>query len=172
MKNLDTIEINLSIVEDEDYRGVDTQIILNGKEIKHFSDYTSFLFRSKDCAPLWEGDKQGEYSSFEVFTCSCGISGCAGIWDGIHTKHRKRTVEWRIPKDMGYTFLDKSFYSFSVENYESEIAKVWKWLCEHKDEVLKEEFCSDITIGDKMSWWKKRFPEECEWVEGLVRKYG
>lgn len=36
----------------------------------------------------------GEY---EILTCSCGESGCAGIWEGIIVIHRQESIQWLIP---------------------------------------------------------------------------
>jgi len=62
-------------------------------------------------------DNNHEYSNFYPFTCSCGVAGCAGIFDGVHLKVRGRSVEWRVKKDIGYEFLDKRFYQFDKTNY-------------------------------------------------------
>lgn len=52
-----------------------------------------------------------------IFTCSCGVPGCVGWWNGIKIKMRKNTVEWRIPKENVKGKLSKSFYSFKTEEY-------------------------------------------------------
>ena len=49
----------------------------------------------------------------EIMTCSCGVAGCAGIFDGTTVKLRRNTVEWR-DIDCG---LPKKFYSFTRSNY-------------------------------------------------------
>ena len=62
-------------------------------------------------------DNTKECSSFYPFTCSCGVAGCNGIFDGVHLKVRGRSVEWRVKKGMGYKFLDKTFYQFGRQDY-------------------------------------------------------
>lgn len=54
---------------------------------------------------------------FTPFSCGCGVAGCAGIHDGIAVRPRKHTIEWRLPKDMGYEFLGKNFFSFDRAHY-------------------------------------------------------
>lgn len=79
-----------------------------------------------------------KWSEFQPFTCSCGVSGCAGIWDGVHLKVRKHTVEWRMKKNCGYEFLDKLFFQFDREQYFDMIDKL-----KHE---LREKLCSTYII--------------------------
>ena len=63
-------------------------------------------------------DPSAQWSVFEPFSCTCGASGCAGIWDGIYVKARRHSVEWRMRKNTGYeSFMPKRFLSFSREQY-------------------------------------------------------
>lgn len=124
---------------------------INGKEIKHYTDIWAFFreFVNKNVVSNyadWYGEsykdtgtdyvaitKAWRYNltDFYPFTCSCGVAGCASIWDGIHVKWRKNSVEWRI-KDRrnGYEkILDKMFYSFDRKQYEQEILTAYQTLC-------------------------------------------
>jgi hypothetical protein len=121
--NFDTIEFKPKILEtevdvntglnfEEDSRKkikvLFIDLYLNGEHFKH----------SKDDNVLLHPKTEEEY----IFTCSCGIPGCAGIWEPMKIKVRKETIEWRIPKprfghSMGYEFLPKSFYSFNKKQY-------------------------------------------------------
>lgn len=40
---------------------------------------------------------------YEIFTCGCGVGGCAGIVEGIHVTHVDRTIQWclRRPQSAG-----------------------------------------------------------------------
>lgn len=31
---------------------------------------------------------------YEIFTCGCGVGGCAGIVDGIHVTHHDGLIRW------------------------------------------------------------------------------
>jgi len=33
---------------------------------------------------------------FDIFTCACGASGCASIWEGVRVRHSPRIVGWRL----------------------------------------------------------------------------
>lgn len=142
---------------------IDTTIEINGKETKHYTDlyaiFDEVVYKSEiSNYDDWYGDtyKESELeyipitkswhynqSRFYPFTCSCGNAGCASIWNGIHTKWRKYSVEYRIKdKRDGYeNILDKMFYSFDRKQYEKEVLTVWGTLCklvEHNPENESE----------------------------------
>ena len=160
----DTIKIELSFTKDEEGGNyLSSEVIINGKAIKQFAEFTDFLLSSKDNRSYhdkkyYPKNKQLVDSSFYPFTCSCGIAGCAGIWEGIKSNHRKHTVEWRVPTKAGYSrFLDKNFYSFSKEQYEGECDKCWAFLEDNLEvEVLQDYEDENETIGEKFNWlWEK-----------------
>lgn len=152
---------------------VDCRVEINGKEIKHYTDLFAFLreFVNKSVVSNyadWYGEsykdtgtdyvaitKAWRYNltDFYPFTCSCGIAGCSSIWDGIHVKWRKNSVEWRIKdKRDGYEkILDKMFYSFDRKHYEKEVLTAYQTLCklvennpENESSWIVEEFKSKI----------------------------
>lgn len=140
----DSIKIKLQIDKDEDtgHPSLVCYVNINGVEIDSYCEFTEFMFSSADNRDYYTKrnyptNKQLSYSSFEPFTCSCGISGCAGIYDGIYTRYRKHSIEWRIPEDCGYDrLLDKTFYSFSRKQYQAQVDYLWKFIDDHKDELV------------------------------------
>ena len=68
--------------------------------------------------PHWgvQGE-QNWWSVFRPFTCACGDSGCAGIWDGIYVRERGYSIEWRAKREDGYGFLPKTFFNFEKSQY-------------------------------------------------------
>lgn len=40
---------------------------------------------------------------YEIYTCGCGVGGCAGIVEGIHVTHREGWIDWsfRRPQSAG-----------------------------------------------------------------------
>lgn len=152
---------------------IECKVEINGKEIKHYTDLFAFLreFVNKSVVSNfadWYGEsykdtgtdyipitKSWHYNltCFYPFTCSCGIAGCSSIWDGIHVKWRKNSVEWRIKdKRDGYEkILDKMFYSFDRKHYEKEVLTAYQTLCklvennpENESSWIVEEFKSKI----------------------------
>ncbi|ULG01939.1 hypothetical protein phiA047_0208 [Aeromonas phage phiA047] len=130
---------------------IECKVEINGNQIKHYTDLWAFFreFVEKadisNCAEYFGNTykevgnelvpitKSWHYNltAFYPFTCSCGIAGCASIWDGIHVKWRKNSVEWRIKdKRDGYeSILDKMFYSFDRKQYQKEVLTAYQTLC-------------------------------------------
>lgn len=124
-------------------------LYINEKKINCFTDMVAFLYPHKIIRDTYHPydrkrfiDCKGKlvmtYSDFYPFTCSCGVAGCASIWDGIYVKERKHTIEWRIPENQGYKFLDKRFYSFDKMEYLSEIERLKQTLKERPDRFLSD----------------------------------
>lgn len=97
---------------------------------RHCISLPALMFDSLDSRSWHEritNDKSdSKASSFYPFTCSCGEPGCAGIWNGIRVKNRRKTVEWRTSKEDGYKFLDKQFYSFDKAQYIQETSGLFR----------------------------------------------
>lgn len=160
----DNIEIKLQVDKNENgYNTLECYVLINNKPVNIFCDFTEFLLSSKDNRNYYDKKyypthKELDYSSFEPFTCSCGISGCAGIFDGIYTRYRKYSVEWRIPKDCGYEgILDKTFYSFDRRQYQDQIDYLWKFLDDNKDVLVYD--------SNNDGYWDEDLDE---WVEQIT----
>ncbi|AGH32116.1 hypothetical protein VPHG_00049 [Vibrio phage 11895-B1] len=166
--SLDSFKLEMSY--DEEHKQINTTIIINDKPVKHFTDvyelFTNFNKShsfEKETYESWKGVKsKGVFSDFYPFTCSCGVSGCAGIWDGIYQKVRGWTIEWRIiDKDKnGYHFLDKSYYNFHKMQYNHEIVNAWKWLHDNKYLVIDMYGCYEETISDRLDSICEFYPEQ------------
>lgn len=152
---------------------IECTVEINGKDVKHHTDLYAFLRELVNKSAVsnyanWSGESYKDtgigyiaitkawyynLTCFYPFTCSCGIAWCASIWDGIHVKWRKNSVEWRI-KDRrdGYEkILDKMFYSFDRKQYEKEVLTAYQTLCklveknpENESAWIVEEFKSKI----------------------------
>lgn len=114
-------------------------IIINGKQINIYTDPPELLRVTKTSHCYGDvywypnedidqevifPDNRKKYSGFYPWTCSCGVAGCNGIFDGVHLKVRGRSVEWKVKKNMGYKFLDKTFYQFDKQDYFSMIERL------------------------------------------------
>ena len=140
---------------------IECKVEINGKEIKHYTDLYAFLRELVNKSAVsnyanWSGESYKNTGTgyiattkawyynltcFYPFTCSCGVSGCASIWDGVHVKWRKNSVEWRIKdKHDGYEkILDKMFYSFDRKQYEQEVLTAYRTLCKLVENNPKNE---------------------------------
>lgn len=131
---MDTIELSIGIssfVQDNEVNYILHPVCkINDKTIKATLDLYA-LFDTHD-------------ASAEIFTCSCGVAGCAGIFDKIFVKIDDDKVDWFIPRDDdSYSFLDKNVYSFNKEFYYDEINKAMK--------VLRDMSKFDLPVHDQFS---------------------
>lgn len=140
---------------------IECTVEINGKEVKHYTDLYAFLRELVNKSAVsnyanWSGESYKNTGTgyiaitkawyynltcFYPFTCSCGVSGCSSIWDGIHVKWRKKSIEWRIKdKRDGYEkILDKMFYSFDRKQYEQEVLTAYQTLCKLVEKIPKNE---------------------------------
>ena len=58
-----------------------------------------------------------------ILTCSCGVPGCAGYFDGIKVSIAEKHVEW-IDQDQGFT------YCFTKDLYFETLRALYKELCD------------------------------------------
>jgi hypothetical protein len=108
---IDTIDVSLESSTFEDgTRYESINLVLNGETVK--GPFNAYAFG------LTGVTKRG---TMEIRTCGCGVSGCAGIFDGTKIKPRRYTVEWR-DIDSG---LPKRFYSFLRADYEAAVVKTF-----------------------------------------------
>jgi hypothetical protein len=85
----------------------------------------------------------GESSDFEPFTCSCGVGGCAGIYDGINSKHGKNIVKWKVLDKKTRKLLGKKYFSFEKIQCENEISQVMEFISENKDLIIYDGMNED-----------------------------
>lgn len=172
----DTISINIDLFEcnaDERYDNegkllsyvqadtpeymLSVRAVLNGEKQERAFDLWCFMQSRKT-------------REWEIFTCSCGIAGCAGIYDGIKVKVRKHTVEWRLDlkHNSGYNGL-KRFYSFDRKAYEQAIEDVMAKLVEYaKDPNIFDQFTHFHGDHDKLSYRMKSYNEA---YKGILPKW-
>ncbi len=114
--------------------------VINGEKINQSFSVYAFLRSVKT-------------GSHEIFTCSCGIAGCAGIWDGIKVKNRRHTVEWRTPVGSNYSCLSKRFYSFEKAKYDIARENLYAKLIEYSASIMiHDQFpCGELNDGDLVS---------------------
>lgn len=139
------------------HRFLKVTMLLNGEEVKwsRSVDPCSVALKSLDNRPrygFWGELIPGcSWSSFEPFTCSCGDSGCIGIWDGIHVRVRKHSVEWRAKKDDGYSFLPKTFFNFKRKQYEAAVTSFIEQIKELSADstftlVVDPGYCEEVMV--------------------------
>ena len=150
-EKLDTIKAHLKI-EKED-QSLPSYFLfhleINNVEYQFYTDFTAIIARSKFGTEIdFEGEEE---STFEPFICDCGVSGCNGIYDAIYSRfiEEENVVEWIVPQNMGYDFLDKEIYRFSILEYEQMIAKTLYFIMDNKSVFMdKQEAVLHLENGD------------------------
>jgi hypothetical protein len=54
---------------------------------------------------------------FEIFTCGCGVAGCAGIFQGIKVAHSPAEITWACPEPMAVEDESSEEFESGADNY-------------------------------------------------------
>lgn len=158
MNKRDTIDVKYFCPEEPENNFYDGVIlILNGEDVSGCFDAMSLVLSSHVKRSVWE-----------ILTCSCGIGGCAGIFDGTSIKTRRYTVEWR-DIDSG---LPKRFYSFDKKEYNEAVQKTMGIMrvIAKKRESLPPETDDDYRYDGVLNFWSvkdldDRIQHAIEWYD-------
>lgn len=147
-----------NVVDYKDKYHLCVHLEINGKVIDFYTDPNDVAFKWNQSTKDWyrecrdkHGIKDCNWSVFHPFTCSCGVAGCAGIWDGIYVKIRKHTVEWKVREGDGYDFLDQRFYSFDRVQYEQTHKDFMEWLDSFKNDRQTRFVELGNFVGDELN---------------------
>lgn len=66
---------------------LDIVVLIDGQMFGEDFAVDVFAF-AKSCQSAGEMD---------LFTCGCGVSGCAGIFEGVRVSHTESSIEWQCP---------------------------------------------------------------------------
>lgn len=106
----DTLELNAELVTQPGYSALlfSYGIKINGVEFhpEHSLDLTSLV---KSCQ--WSGP-------VDIFTCSCGEPGCAGIFQGIEVKHAHSEITWKCPDPLSVSEDTPDLWEHGVTTFE------------------------------------------------------
>jgi hypothetical protein len=106
----DTIELNAELVTQPGYSALvfSYGLKINGSEFhpEHSLDLTSLV---KSCQ--WSGP-------LDIFTCSCGEPGCAGIFQGIEVRHAHSAITWKCPDPLSVSEDTPDLWEHGVTTFE------------------------------------------------------
>lgn len=133
----DTLEWSLTPVLQDSY-GYDDQ----GNEIllgKHVYASVQPIVNGNLVNTPWVFDTMGVlvrqdpgYYLFDMFTCTCGIAGCAGIHDEVHVRVQNDVVQWQFPR------LEPFLAAFVPAHFASaDNALVWTFETQYYQQSLK-----------------------------------
>lgn len=99
-----TLTFSITVVETEDDEGRKVPVaevtpLVNGKPVLPHSNSRPF----DALAVLQRRDDRGE---FDLYTCSCGVAGCAGIFEPVRLLSENGDVTWALPEEPYRTALD------------------------------------------------------------------
>lgn len=91
-----------------------TELLVDGKPLVNFDAY------ALDWQVLTNSFHTTEGEHF-IITCTCGVTGCAGIRDGILIRDDGYTIYWTVR-----SFQPVQRFKFERESYRSEIVRALK----------------------------------------------
>ncbi len=105
-----SIELIAALVDRPGYSAllIDYALEVNGIELhpEHQLDLTSLV---KSCQ--WSG-------GLDIFTCSCGQPGCAGIFQCIEVGHTQDAITWKCPKPLSVSEDTPDLWGNGVTTFE------------------------------------------------------
>jgi hypothetical protein len=102
-----------------------------------------------------------EAGMFHFDTCTCGVAGCAGIWNGVIVRHERGTVVWYAPDHDGGSrnagrILRHRVYRFEYDAYRQEVTACLQKLAKTKKRKKGDVL---VTLGEDPADFK-RFLDE------------
>lgn len=88
----------------------DVEVVLNDKPLGHR------VFNGVNVIPASKFD----FAEFDLFTCGCGVAGCAGFHTEVIQNKKEKAVQWTFPNDQSYN-VNKLIYEFERLDFEGQI---------------------------------------------------
>lgn len=127
---------------------------INGVNVseRYYTNIFDFFIYLRNSTSLYQDKKEKKgfvsFGSFYPLTCTCGNAGCAGIYDGIHIKRRKHTIDWNYRYGFEKIFK-KEKLKFRRDLYELELLKLWQFMAKNLHNVYiydeYSEFCRTLS---------------------------
>lgn len=154
-----------STLEGVDFKRYDVAVYLNDKKLAHN------LFNAAEVLPVYKY----HFAEFDMFTCSCGIAGCAGFQAPVIHTAKEGIVTWTFPEGDSYK-TDKKVYQFVQSEFQEVFAKLNKDMLalEKKkmfhDTLIRDESMYigyDETLDEKQPRFEAReqLKESLKWFE-------
>lgn len=135
---LNEIDVNIGFETNDGDQYITFDIVIDGNVVPHYSCWYALVMASTEYC----------HFSFEPFTCSCGVSGCAGIWDYVTMVVDDEVVSWGIPDDMGYhQSISGRFLRFDKKEFIAARKKILDFLEANANETY-DEFGEPTLIQD------------------------
>lgn len=96
------------------YEVYDISVYLNDIKLPHN------IFNLIEVLPIYKYN----YVEFDLFTCSCGVAGCAGFQNPIIQNIKDNIVTWIFPDSNDYV-TDKKIYNFELEQFKKVFSELF-----------------------------------------------
>lgn len=176
---MDTIKFKLTeptLIEGSNLKCYDVKVILNGQQLPHS------IFNAAEALSVYEFKS----AEFDLFTCSCGVAGCAGFHDYVLHKKSIGEVIWTFPQE-DYYKTDQKVYTFKQEQFDFEFkALKEKMLSLEKERVHHETMLSDeglyeeenskavmtaFELQKSLDWWNNLRTADANFNEFLLKNF-
>lgn len=135
-------KINFEITEitpikNTNLKDYDVRVILNEKPLGHV------IFNASEVVPAG----RFHFAEFDLFTCGCGVAGCAGFMTSVIQNKTEKSVKWIFPTDKSYK-VEKLEYEFDRVEFENTVEALRSKMLE----LEKENIYPVSSISDDRSY--------------------
>lgn len=134
MDNIKFVVEEIYELEGSEFKSYEVAVYLNDKKLPHS------IFNASEVLPIYKY----HFVEFDLFTCSCGVAGCAGFQSPVTQTIQNEVVTWKFPEENDYT-TDKKVYEFSKVEYQKEFEK----LIAHMVALEKENIIHNTLVRDE-----------------------
>lgn len=102
-------------IENSSLKGFEIDVYLNDKRLPHS------VFNAEQVIPA----SGFNFAEFDLFTCSCGVPGCAGFHYQVIQNKTDKSVVWTFPETDDYK-TEKKVYEFEIKDFAREFEDLLK----------------------------------------------
>jgi hypothetical protein len=144
-------------IKNTNLKDYDVRVVLNGTALGHV------IFNTDTVVPA----ARFNFAEFDLFTCGCGVPGCAGFHTSVIQKKTDNSVKWTFPTDKSYN-VEKLEYEFDRIEFEHTVESLRTKMLElEKDNIYPISSVSDdSSYGDNTACEvRSSLTESFQWQE-------
>lgn len=164
-------------LEGVDFKRYDVAVCLNEKKLPHN------LFNVAEVLPVYKY----HFAEFDMFTCSCGVAGCAGFQTPVVQTVKDGIVTWTFPEGNEYK-TDKKVYQFDQKQFKEVFSQLNKdMFALEKQKIIHDTFIRDESMyggyeenqvryeatpmKESLKWFENRYQGIQNFNDMLEEKY-
>lgn len=169
------------VLEGVDFKRYDVSVYLNEKRLPHN------LFNAVEVLSVYKY----RFAEFDMFTCSCGVAGCAGFQTPVIHEVSNEIVTWTFPSGNDYK-TEKKVYHFDKQQFNNAFIELNKeMLSLEKKKIIHDTLIRDesiylsleedtedvpkyeigMKIKEALKWYENRYEGVQEFKDLLNTKY-